>query len=285
MPIVDYLSLLKLKQTALLLFTAAMAYLAAPGVFDLHAFLGLLVAEFLAIGGTTAVNMYLDRDIDSRMERTRGRPLPAGRIPPSSALAYGVLLFLAGLATSLPLGFWLPLTIFLGFVFDIFVYTLYFKRRTPLNIVFGGIAGGMPAMGGWLTKAGFFEPGALLAFALVFLWIPMHIWFISIYYLDDYMKARIPMLPVVVGERRAAKFTMGTLIMLEAVVMAMYVLNYVNVFTLAASMLLTLLSLRIMFKFLKEPRREMARLLFKFASPYLAVTFIFMAIERSLNLV
>lgn len=285
MPAIDYLSLLKLKQTALLLFTAIAAYLAAPGQFRTQAFFALLLAEFLAIGGTTAVNMYFDRDIDSKMRRTRSRPIPAGRILPKPALIYGILLFLAGLAVSLPVNFWLPLTIFLGFAFDIFVYTLYFKRRTYLNILFGGIAGGMPAMGGWLTKTGFFEPGALLAFTLVFLWIPMHIWFISIYYLEDYTKSGIPMLPVVVGERETTKYIISTLVLLEAVVITMYILSYVNIFTLAVSMLLTLLSVRIMLKFLKEPKREIAKLLFKFASPYLAIVFTFMVVERLLNLV
>ncbi len=285
MPAIDYLSLLKLKQTALLLFTAVAAYLAAPGEFKMPALVGLLAAEFLAIGGTTAVNMYFDRDIDSRMERTRRRPLPAGRIPPRPALVYGILLFLAGLIISLPVGFWLTFTIFLGFAFDIFVYTLYFKRRTFLNILFGGVAGGMPAMGGWLTKTGFFEPGALLAFALVFLWIPMHIWFISIYYMDDYARSGVPMLPVVVGERKTTKCIIGALALLEAVVITMYVLKYVNIFTLGASTVLTLLSIRVMLKFLKEPRREIARRLFKFASPYLAMVFTFMMVERLLNLI
>ena len=285
MPAIDYLSLLKLKQTALLLFTAVAAYLAAPGEFKMPALVGLLAAEFLAIGGTTAVNMYFDRDIDSRMERTRRRPLPAGRIPPRPALVYGILLFLAGLIISLPVGFWLTFTIFLGFAFDIFVYTLYFKRRTFLNILFGGVAGGMPAMGGWLTKTGFFEPGALLAFALVFLWIPMHIWFISIYYMDDYARSGVPMLPVVVGERKTTKCIIGALALLEAVVITMYVLKYVNIFTLGASTVLTLLSIRVMLKFLKEPRREIARRLFKFASPYLAMVFTFMVVERLLNLI
>lgn len=285
MPAFDYLGLLKLKQTALLLFTAVAAYLAAPGEFKMPAFVGLLAAEFLAIGGTTAVNMYFDRDIDSMMRRTRERPLPSGRMPPKPALVYGVLLFIAGLIVSLPFGFWLSLTIFLGFIFDIFVYTLYFKRRTFLNIMFGGIAGGMPAMGGWLTKTGFFEPGALLAFALVFLWIPMHIWFISIYYLDDYTRSGVPMLPAVIGEKKTTKYTIGVLALLEAIVITMYVLNYVNVFTLGVSTVLTLLSVRIMFKFLKEPKREVARLIFKFASPYLAMVFTFMMIERLLNLI
>jgi len=285
MPFTDYLSLLKLKQTALLLFTAIAAYLAAPGMFVLPVFLTLLAAEFLAIGGTTAVNMYFDKDIDARMDRTKKRPLPAGRIPAGRALFYGVLLFLAGLAVSLPVNFWLFLTILLGFVFDIFVYTLYFKRRTFLNIIFGGVAGGMPAMGGWLAKTGFFEPGALLAFALVFLWIPMHIWFISIYYLDDYAKSGVPMLPVVVGERETAKYVITALALLEAVVIVMYVLNYANVFTLTVSTLLTLLSIRVMVKFLKEPKREIARHLFKFASPYLAVIFTFLIIERLLHLI
>ena len=284
MPIKDYLYLLKLKQTALLLFTAVAAYYAAPGKPIFHVFLLLAISEFLAIGGTTAVNMYFDRDIDAKMERTKRRPLPAGRISPKSALIYGLIVYLAGLLISSLINWWVFLTIVLGFIFDIFVYTLYFKRRTYLNIIFGGVAGGMPAMGGWLAKTGFFEPGAILAFSLVFLWIPMHIWFISIYYLEDYRLSGVPMLPVVLGERETAKYVIGALFLLEMVVVAMYVLNYANVFTLTISTILTVASIRVMVKFIKNPSREVARHLFKFASPYLALIFIFLIIERLLNL-
>jgi protoheme IX farnesyltransferase len=284
MPSKDYLYLLKLKQTSLLLFTAIAAYYAAPGHFSLWVLSLLLVSEFLAIGGTTAVNMYFDRDIDAKMNRTKWRPLPAGRIKHSYALIYGSMIYAAGLVLSINVNWLLFLTILLGFVFDIFVYTLYFKRRTFLNVIFGGMAGGMPAMGGWLAKTGFFEPGAVLAFALVFLWIPMHIWFLSIYYLDDYRASGVPMLPVVVGERRTAKYVIATLFLLEMVVVVMYLLNYANIFTLSASTVLTLLSIRVMVRFIKEPSREIARQLFKFASPYLAFVFLFMVFERAFNL-
>ena len=284
MPSKDYLYLLKLKQTSLLLFTAIAAYYAAPGHISLWILSLLLISEFLAIGGTTAVNMYFDRDIDAKMNRTKWRPLPAGRIKHPYALIYGSLIYAIGLALSINVNWLFFLTILLGFVFDIFVYTLYFKRRTFLNVIFGGIAGGMPAMGGWLAKTGFFEPGAILAFALVFLWIPMHIWFLSIYYLDDYRASGVPMLPVVVGERRTAKYVIATLFLLEMVVVAMYLLNYANIFTLSTSTVLTLLSTRVMVRFIKEPSREIARQLFKFASPYLAFVFLPMAFERALNL-
>jgi len=280
----DYLYLLKLKQTALLLFTAAAAYYAAPGGISLLVFFLLVVSEFLAIAGTTAVNMYFDRDIDARMDRTKRRPLPAGRISPIYALIFGSLVYVTGLALSVYVGWLLALTILLGFIFDIFVYTLYFKRRSFVNVVFGGIAGGMPAMGGWLAKAGFFEPGALLASALVFLWIPMHIWFLSIYYLDDYRASQVPMLPVVLGERKAAKYVVVALFLLEMVVVAMYLLSYANILTLTVSAVLTLLSVRITAKFIMEPSREGAKRLFKFASPYLAFVFLLLMFERALNL-
>ena len=285
MTVKDFVELLKLKQTALLVFTAIAAYFAAPAQsWSLKTAALLFVSEVLAVGGTTAVNMYFDRDIDALMDRTKERPLPAGRLNPPISLAYGLAVYAAGLALSLMVSFYLFVTVLLGFVFDIFVYTLYFKRKTPLNIIFGGVAGGMPAMGGWLTRTGTFDPGALLAFLLVFLWIPMHIWFISIYYLDDYKKSGVPMLPVVVGPVRTAKFIMASLVLLEAVVMVMTALQYATLFTLVVSTLLTAFSIRVMWRFSRDPRREVAKQLFKFASPYLAVVFICIIIGRLLGI-
>ncbi len=281
----DFFELLKLKQTALLVFTAIASYFAAPSQsWSLRTVVLLLISEVLAVGGTTAVNMYFDRDIDALMERTKERPLPARRLNPPISLAYGLAIYAIGLALSLTVSFYLFVTILLGFVFDIFVYTLYFKRKTPLNIIFGGVAGGMPAMGGWLTRTGFFDLGALLSFLLVFLWIPMHIWFISIYYLEDYRKSGVPMLPVVVGPIRTAKFIMISLVLLETVVMVMTALQYATLFTLVVSTLLTAFSIRVMGKFLRDPRREVARQLFKLASPYLAVVFICIIIGRLLGI-
>ncbi len=285
MTVKDFVELLKLKQTALLVFTAVASYFAAPAQsWSLRTAALLFISEVLAVGGTTAVNMYFDRDIDALMDRTKERPLPAGRLNPPISLAYGLAVYTTGLALSLTVSFYLFITILLGFVFDIFVYTLYFKRKTPLNIIFGGVAGGMPAMGGWLTRTGCFDPGALLAFLLVFLWIPMHIWFISIYYLEDYKKSRVPMLPVVVGPVRTAKFIMVSLVLLEAVVMVMTALQYATLFTLVVSTLLTAFSIRVMWKFSRDPRREVAKQLFKFASPYLAVVFICIIIGRLLGI-
>lgn len=280
----DFLYLLKFKQTSLLLFTAVGAYYTAPGYVSLWVLFFLLASGFLAVGGTTAVNMYFDRDIDSKMNRTSWRPLPTGRIKHSHALVFGLLMYATGLASSIYVNWLLALTILLGFVFDIFVYTIYFKRRTFMNVIFGGISGGMPAMGGWLSKTGFFEPGAILASSLVFLWIPMHLCFLSIYYLDDYRASGVPMLPVVVGERKTAKIVIVTLFLLEMVVMVMYLLKYVNIFTLGASTLLTILSMRILVKFIKKPSPEMAKQFSKFASPYLIFVFLFMMLKRILNL-
>jgi protoheme IX farnesyltransferase len=280
----DYVALLKLKQTTLLLFTSIAAYFAAPGKFNIYIFLLLVLSEFFAIGGTTAVNMYFDRDIDAKMKRTKIRPLPAGRVNPENVLKYGIGIFIIGLLVSFFVNCLLSLTILLGFIFDIFVYTLYFKRRTSLNIIFGGIAGGMPAMGGWLAKTGFFEFGALLTFSLVFLWIPMHIWFLSIYYLEDYKRAGIPMLPVVKGERETVKFVILALFLLEMVVITMYILKYANIFTLAISTILAFLSIRVMAKFVKNPNKKIARHLFKFANPYLALIFTSIMVEKLLNI-
>ena len=191
--------LVKVKQTLLLVFTSYAAYVAGGGwSAPLSKHVELFIVSFAAVAAVTAINMYFDRDIDALMERTRTRPLAAGYLSPRMALAVSLVLLAASMAAGLALfNVWYTLGIIIGFVFDIFAYTLLLKRRSPINIIAGAVAGGAPALGGWAAAAGRIDAAAVLFSLVVASWVPAHIWFLATFYRDDYARAGVPMLPVV----------------------------------------------------------------------------------------
>ncbi len=282
----EYLSLIKPLQTFLLMFSMYGAYFAAAGR-EASAWTVLLlgVGGLLAIGGTTAANMYIEQDIDALMPRTARRPLPRGRLRPLEVLAFSLSSYLAGLLIVGLINPWVAFAVMTGFFFDVVLYTDLAKRRHRLNIVLGGVAGGMPAFGGWVAYTGHPSIEAGLMALLVMAWIPMHIWFIATYYLDDYRRAGIPMLPVVVGPRRAAKYIAVSLAIQVGVVAALYVLGAAGPVSLAAAVLLGSAAITRVYFFYRDPSREQAFRLFKVASPYLAVMFTVMALEKVMGIV
>jgi protoheme IX farnesyltransferase len=203
----DYLSLLKLRIVALLDATAVGVMIpAAHGHPRLVAVLAVLVGGTLAAGGAHAINCWFDRDIDAAMSRTRRRPLPDGRIPAWHALAIGVamnaLAFVVLWSGANVLAAALAL---LGTLIYVFVYTIWLKRTTPQNIVIGGAAGAMPPLVGWAAATGRLDLTAFALFGVVFFWTPPHFWALAQVIKADYARARIPMLPVVSGERSAKR--------------------------------------------------------------------------------
>src|SRR6476660_8193403 len=166
----------------------------------------VLIGGYLMAGGANAVNMYLDRDIDTRMSRTRLRPIPSGRMGPRSVLAFGIALATA--ATFLLARYTNVLTAVLalaGFYFYVFVYTRWLKRTTPQNIVIGGAAGAFPPLVGWAAMTGTIDLTAVYLFLIVFYWTPPHFWALALLKQRDYGKAGIPMAPLVWGERETMR--------------------------------------------------------------------------------
>jgi protoheme IX farnesyltransferase len=164
--------------------------------------LWVTIGGYLMAGGANAVNMYLDRDIDDRMARTRLRPIPSGRMAPMGVLAFGVALATA--ATFFLAQFVNVLTGALalaGFYFYVFVYTRWLKRTTPQNIVIGGAAGAFPPLVGWAAVTGRLDLAALYLFLIVFYWTPPHFWALALLKQRDYRNAGVPMAPLVWGER------------------------------------------------------------------------------------
>ena len=197
----DYVSLTKPPIILLLLLTAlGGVFLASQGSPPLYTTLLLMAGGAAAAGGASAINHYLDRDIDQIMYRTRRRPLPGARVPPGAALTFGIVLNVFAFALLVVGVNVLTAVLTLsGTLFYVFVYTWWLKRSTPQNIVIGGAAGSVPPLAGWAAVTGGLDVAALYLFLIVFFWTPPHFWALSLLLREDYARAGIPMLPVVKG--------------------------------------------------------------------------------------
>ena len=195
-----YWPLIKSLQTGLLLLTGLTGFMSARCPFaNWQKLLCLVGSLFLAISGSTILNMWYDRDIDAKMQRTAGRPIPSGQVGPGAALRLGLLLSVLGVAWAVCLDPLYGLLVFAGLFFDVVVYTIWLKRRTPWAIVWGGLSGGMPVLAGRALATGQIEwVGITLALAVLF-WIPTHIMTVSLRYFADYRRAAVPTFPAVYG--------------------------------------------------------------------------------------
>ena len=196
----DYIALLKPRVMSLVVFTALVGMVAAPG--SIHPLLGAIALLSIAVGAgaSGALNMWYDADIDARMARTAARPIPRGNIAPGQALTFGIVLTVLSVLSLGLLVNWVAgalLAITIGFY--VFVYTMWLKRRTPQNIVIGGAAGAFPPMVGWAAVTGDVGLESLLLFAIIFMWTPPHFWALALYRARDYERVGVPMLPVVAG--------------------------------------------------------------------------------------
>jgi protoheme IX farnesyltransferase len=196
----DYVRLLKPRVMSLVVFTALVGLLVAPG--SMSPMVGFSAILFIALGAgaSGALNMWYDADIDRIMKRTRGRPVPAGRVEAGEALAIGIALSaisvaMLGLATNWLAAGLLGFTIF----FYAVIYTMWLKRSTPQNIVIGGAAGAFPPLIGWVAVTGSVSLEAILMFGLIFMWTPPHFWALALFMKSDYHEAKVPMLTVTHG--------------------------------------------------------------------------------------
>ncbi|MCL5986874.1 MAG: heme o synthase [Actinobacteria bacterium] len=188
-----FLALVKIRQTIVLLFTGVMGYIITVGLsIDYLQITWMMLALLLTISGCTALNMIMDRDIDALMKRTATRPLPSGHMKPVEAITFGLILSAIGLIIAFALNVLFGIVVFLGFVFDLLVYTAWLKRRTALSILFGGVAGGMPVLSGRVLALGEIDTVGLLLTLWILLWVPCHVLLISLRYADDYRQANVP---------------------------------------------------------------------------------------------
>ncbi|MDP3783701.1 MAG: heme o synthase [Sphingopyxis sp.] len=223
----DLFALTKPRVMSLVVFTALCGLLAAPvSVPPVLAFASIL-AIALGAGASGALNQWYEAGLDAKMKRTAGRPLPAGRLDPQTALQFGIGLAAFSLFLMLFASNWqATLLLAASILFYVFVYTMWLKPRTPQNIVIGGAAGAFPPLIGWVAATGSIAPLPVMLFLLIFLWTPPHFWALALFMRSDYAAAGIPMMPVVAGEKSTRRQILFYALIMAVAAIAPWPLGY-----------------------------------------------------------
>jgi protoheme IX farnesyltransferase len=279
----DYVEMTKPKVQSLLIFTTvATMYVAGDPSIGLVALTCL--GGYLSAGGAGAVNHWYDRDIDAAMSRTADRPVPSGRVSPRAALVYGLVL--AALALVVLGVFVNPLAAalsFSGFLGYTLMYTMWLKRTTPMNIVWGGAAGAVPPLVGWAAATGSLSWTAVYLFAIVFYWTPPHFWALSLLMKKEYENVGVPMLPVVRGEAHTRRQILLYSILLYAVTQLPFCAGGFGVEYLVASMSLGAVFIYGAVRLYRRADRQSALKLYLFSLLYLALLFAAMVVDRQVG--
>jgi len=277
----DYLTLVKPRIMSLLLVTgAAGMFVGAKGFPEAGRFGATMLGLALACGGASALNHMLDRDLDRSMKRTSMRPVAAGRVSPELALEFGLALsalsfvLLASAVNVLTASLAL-----VGNLFYVLVYTRLLKRSTPQNIVIGGAAGAVPPLVGFAAATGSLALPALFLFLIVFLWTPPHFWALALLIKRDYAAAKVPMLPVVRGDRETARQVLLYTIVLVALTLVPVLTGTFGALYLAAAAVLGGWFLHLAVKLFRSTTQPRAASLFHYSLAYLALLFVAMAID------
>jgi protoheme IX farnesyltransferase len=274
----NYYELTKPKIWYLLVFTAFGSALTASFLFDipLSPLTWILLLVGVASGSAAAdtITGYNDRDIDAIMDRTKNRPIPSGRISPKNALIFGLVLTAIALIFSWFINIWAFLLMLFGLFDNIVVYSKWLKRRSQSNIILGGFSGGAPALIGYVTvTTQNIEIGLVMA-ALVFLWIPTHIWSLALHVRKDYQKAKVPMLPVVSEEKKSVRIIAGTTLMMVLFSILPFFFNQFGQIYLITASLFGAIMMGLSLWLLLKPTEKASWTVFKFSSPYLTAVFI-----------
>ncbi|WP_341860733.1 heme o synthase [Gymnodinialimonas sp. 57CJ19] len=277
----DYFALLKPRVMSLVVFTALVGLLVAPG--GTSPMIGFTAILFIALGAgaSGALNMWYDADIDSVMKRTAKRPVPAGKVPAGEALTLGLWLsalsvVMLGLATNWVAAALLAFTIF----FYAVVYSMWLKRSTPWNIVIGGAAGSFPPMIGWAAVTGDISIASVLMFGLVFMWTPPHFWALALFMKGDYHKANVPMLTVTHGRRETRRQILIYTVLLVPVALGLVLTDVAGPIYLVTAVVLNALFLKGAYDIWKREEAQaeadnyaVERRVFKFSLLYLFLHF------------
>jgi protoheme IX farnesyltransferase len=274
-----YWPLIKSLQTGLLLATGIAGYLSSRPPFSLSLLLGLTASLFLAISGSTIMNMWYDRDIDAKMKRTHMRPGASGKLDPREIFTVGMAISFLGIGWALVIAPLYGLVVFAGWFFDVIVYTVWLKRRTCWSILWGGISGAMPILSGRVLAVGEIElVGILLGLSILF-WIPTHTLTYSMKFRHDYKNAGVPTFPETYGER----FTRMTIAVSS--ILASIAIGWASILIgMSAGMLsliavLTAVMLILAFATLRVHTDKMNFMLFRYASVYMLSAMIILAIQ------
>lgn len=280
----SYLSLTKPRIIILLLITATSSmFLAARGVPSFSLWALVILGGSLGAGGANALNHYLDRDLDERMERTRRRPIPGLRVKPFPALLFGITLNVVAFAI---LALWVNLLSALltlgATLFYVFIYTLWLKRSTPQNIVIGGAAGAVPPLVGWAAVTGGIDLPALYLFTIIFFWTPPHFWALALLLQGDYAQAGVPMLPVVRGVNHTTRSIALYALLLLAITTLFYTTQAVGLVYLIGSFAIGVIFLVLALRLLRTYTLRHARQVYLYSLFYLAGLFSLIVLDTAL---
>jgi heme o synthase len=274
----NYYELTKPKIWYLLVFTTFGSALTASLLFNIpiQPLTWILLIGGVAAGSAAADTLtgYNDRDIDAIMDRTRGRPIPSGRVSPKNALIFGLILTAISLVFSWFINIWTFALMAFGLFDNILVYSKWLKRRSKMNIILGGFSGGAPAMIGYVAvTTQHIEIGLIMA-GLVFLWIPTHIWSLALHVKKDYAKAGVPMLPVVYSEKKSVRVIAWTTLIMVVFSILPFFLNQFGLIYLITACIFGVAMIALSIWLLIKPSEKASWIVFKFSSPYLTALFI-----------
>lgn len=274
----DLIALTKPRLLRLNMFAALGGFwVASKWDLDIPLMIWMLIGSTLIMASATVINNYWDRELDQKMERTRNRTLPMGRMSPAGVLAYGIILGVAGLAALFALDVLTGLLGLLGWFVYIIVYTMWLKRSSTWSTSIGGISGAMPPVIGYCAVTGEIDAGAWLLFALLFLWQPAHFWSLAIRRVEEYREAGFPLLPVVKGVERTKLQMIPYVLLLLPTVVLLYVYGYAGIYFLIVSVVLSVVWLVHTISGLRSADTEKwAKVNFLISVNYLMVVFIAM---------
>ena len=235
------ISLTKPRVMSLVVFTCAVGFLTSnPNLKTFDAIIAIILVA-LGSGAAGCLNMWYEADLDALMTRTCLRPIPMGKINKQQALIFGILLTIFSVgALNYFTNFLSAFLLFFTIAFYLFVYTIWLKRKTPQNIVIGGVAGSLPPIIGWTISTNSISLVSISLFLIIFFWTPSHFWALSLYKADDYKKAKIPMMPITNGVEKTKLYILIYSLLMLPVVTLPYVINFSGLIYIAPVMMLTL---------------------------------------------
>jgi protoheme IX farnesyltransferase len=285
----NYVEVTKPPIVSLLVFTSLATMIVAWRETLVSLSLGVVAVALVAItaasAGCDVLTSYIDRDIDAIMDRTKKRPIPSGRIKANRALVWGLFLTLVGMA----LAYWINALSFvwiaLGVFDNVVIYSLLLKRRSRLNIILGGVSGGLPVMFGWSAVTNGYALLPVLLAGLVVLWIPGHIWSLAIFTRNDYQRAHVPMLPVVTKLSTALRCIVSTVVLMIPFSLWIFFEGKFGLIYLITAVLFGIWVLYVNFKLFLHPNDDLAYKAFKVSSPYLFTLFLALIIDSFVHLI
>jgi protoheme IX farnesyltransferase len=277
----DFLLLTKPVVVALLLVTTYAGMVIGGGRWPSFTLtFWTLLGGFLAAGGASAINQYIDREDDRKMQRTQKRPIPAGRLTPAQGLAFGIgISLLSFYVLVVRVNLLAAILSLVGFLYYVVIYSLWLKKTTPQNIVIGGGAGAIPPLVGWAAATGNLHLSALFLFVIIFLWTPPHFWALALVRRNDYARAGVPMLPVVRGEQETRRKIFLYTLELVGLTMLLPLFGLGGPFTLIGAILLGLWLMSAAWKVWKQAGNKVAWKMYRYSSMYLAFLFMVMVID------